>query len=63
MLNAEQGASCILRLNIAGLGEQHKRHWHGVDLEDMALRARKLGLHPDAVRHTLRTALWAQIPP
>lgn len=61
-LNAEQAASCVACLNIARLCDSKKRHWYGVDLEDVVRGADKLGLRPDAVRSVLQTATWAQIP-
>ncbi|MDQ2686704.1 MAG: tryptophan 7-halogenase, partial [Armatimonadota bacterium] len=61
-LDARQTTSRVACLNIAGLCDPAKRRWYGVDLEDVVRGADKLGLCPDAVRHILRTAPWAQMP-
>ena len=61
-LDAEEVGARLACLNIAGLCDAHKSHWYGVDLEDVVRGAAKLGLRPEAVRATLRTAPWAQIP-
>lgn len=61
-LNAEQAASRVACLNIAGQCDSKKRHWYGVDLEDVVRGADKLGLRPDAVHSVLQTVPWAQIP-
>lgn len=62
VLDAEQTAARVACLNIAGLCDPGKRHWYGVDLDDVVRGAEKLGLRPDTVRSILRMAPWAQIP-
>lgn len=61
-LKGEQVASRVAPLNIAGLCNERKRYWYGVDLGDIIRGADKLGLRPEDVRTTLQTAPWAQIP-
>ena len=45
------------RLNVAGLCDQSKRNWYGVDLEDTVRAAAKLGATEDQVRHMLSAAM------
>lgn len=61
-LNVEQAAAHVACLNIAGLCDEDKRNWYGVDLEDVARGACKLGLRPGDIRQVLQTSPWAQIP-
>ena len=50
---ARQVAACTERLNIAGLCDQAKRNWFGIDLEDTVRGASKLGVTPGQVREML----------
>lgn len=61
-LDAAEVEARVACLNIAGLCDERKRHWYGVDLEDVVHGSDKLGLRPEGVRATLQTAPWAQIP-
>jgi FADH2 O2-dependent halogenase len=55
-------ARAIEPINIAGLHQQAKRNWYGVELQDVVDGAEKLGLSRDAMAEIVRTAAWAQIP-
>ncbi len=60
-LFAAQVRQKIDRLNVAGLCDQRKRNWYGVDLEDTINCAEKLEVTSDEMRRFLQTASWAQI--
>ena len=49
-------------VNVAGLCDDAKRNWYGVDLEDVVRGASKLDRTPGAVREIIANAPWAQIP-
>jgi FADH2 O2-dependent halogenase len=55
-----QVAEAVDCLNIAGLCDPRKRHWYGVDWDDVVRGAKKLGHAPAAMRAILRDAPWAQ---
>jgi hypothetical protein len=50
-------ARAIERRNIAGLCDPEKHNWYGVDVEDVARGAHKLGLTPERVAYSLRSAI------
>ncbi|MEP7340626.1 MAG: tryptophan 7-halogenase [Acidobacteriota bacterium] len=47
-------------LNIAGLCDEGKRNWYGVDLNDVAAGAEKFGKTTAEINDILRHAVWAQ---
>jgi FADH2 O2-dependent halogenase len=50
----------IDRLNVAGLCDERKQNWYGVDLEDVISCAEKLEITSEEMRRFLETASWAQ---
>ncbi len=52
-------ADAIAPLNIAGLCDPKKRNWYGIDLNDVADGAARLGMTPFEMRDVLKTAPWA----
>jgi len=56
----ERVANWISPLNIAGLSDPSKRNWYGVDLEDLATHAGKLGFTQGRMRDILANAPWAK---
>ncbi len=53
-------APCIERLNVAGLADESKRNWYGVDLNDVIHNAAKLDYTPEELTPILADADWAQ---
>jgi outer membrane murein-binding lipoprotein Lpp len=49
-------ASAIAPINVAGLADPSKRNWYGIDVEETAAAASKLGVDVDAVRRLFRIA-------
>ena len=58
---AEQVARAIEPVNVAGLCRPHKANWYGVDDEDLAAGAAKLGVSAEAVQRML-TSLGLSMP-
>ena len=55
-----QVADSIACLNVAGLCAASKRHWYGVDIQDVVTNAAKLGTTPEEMQSIIKTASWAQ---
>jgi hypothetical protein len=47
-------------LNVAGLCNENKRNWYGIDLADLIEGAAKLEMTDLEVRAIVRNAMWAQ---
>jgi tetracycline 7-halogenase / FADH2 O2-dependent halogenase len=60
---AAQVRENIEMLNIAGLCDGSKRNWYGVDLNDVARGAGKLGKAEAEMRVILQNAAWAKASP
>jgi FADH2 O2-dependent halogenase len=49
-------AAAVEPINVAGLCDEAKANWYGVDLDDLFTGAPKLGVDTDAIREALRAA-------
>ncbi len=52
--------SAIEPINIAGLADEVKQNWYGVDLNDLVVNANKLGLTSESMKAILQDAEWAK---
>jgi hypothetical protein len=57
---ARRIAADIAHRNVAGLADDRKRGWYGVDFEDVVRGAAKLGFTPEEMRAALAEAPWAR---
>jgi len=48
-------------LNIAGLCDNSKQNWYGVNLEDVIAGAEKFGKSKAEITSILQNAVWAQV--